>query len=137
MSRSDTQQDTLSNAKVQLNEHSVLLKQHGDEKRRRSDPDRHHGPRERAHHHRETPQIPEAELNPPQGDSGDSLAASACGAHAVLRNADDEHDPKPADSHCIITLNNGTALFLREVNRSLALVCILKSHALAQQARPQ
>jgi Ras-related GTP-binding protein C/D len=29
-------------------------------------------------------------------------------------------------SNCVITLNNGTALFLREMNRSLALVCILK-----------
>ena len=34
---------------------------------------------------------------------------------------------------CIITLNNGTALFLREVNRSLALVCILKDSVLHQQ----
>ena len=39
-------------------------------------------------------------------------------------------------SNCVISLNNGTVLMLREVNRSLALVCILKSHALAQQARP-
>ena len=41
------------------------------------------------------------------------------GGDAARAAADDEHDPKPADSHCIITLNNGTALFLREVNRSL------------------
>lgn len=39
----------------------------------------------------------------------------------------------PADSNCVITLNNGTVLVLREVNRSLALVCILKSQVLAQQ----
>jgi Ras-related GTP-binding protein C/D len=38
-------------------------------------------------------------------------------------------------SNCVISLNNGTVLILREVNRSLALVCILKAHALAQQAR--
>ena len=49
-------------------------------------------------------------------------------------SADDAaDDAKPADSHCIITLNNGTALFLREVNRSLALVCILKDSVLHQQ----
>ena len=39
----------------------------------------------------------------------------------------------PADSNCVITLNNGTVLVLREVNRSLALVCILKAQVLAQQ----
>jgi len=39
----------------------------------------------------------------------------------------------PADSNCVITLNNGTVLVLREVNRSLALVCILKREVLAQQ----
>ena len=55
------------------------------------------------------------------------------GGDAARAAADDEHDPKPADSHCIITLNNGTALFLREVNRSLALVCILKDSVLHQQ----
>ena len=38
-----------------------------------------------------------------------------------------------ADSNCVITLNNGTALFLREVNHSLALVCILKDTVLQQQ----
>ena len=38
-----------------------------------------------------------------------------------------------ADSNCVITLNNGTVLVLREVNRSLALVCILKAQVLAQQ----
>jgi len=37
------------------------------------------------------------------------------------------------NSNCVITLNNGTALFLREVNRSLALVCILKDSVLQQQ----
>jgi len=37
------------------------------------------------------------------------------------------------DSNCVITLNSGTALFLREVNRSLALVCILKDSVLQQQ----
>ena len=55
------------------------------------------------------------------------------GGDAARAAADDEHNPKPADSHCIITLNNGTALFLREVNRSLALVCILKDSVLHQQ----
>ena len=54
-----------------------------------------------------------------------------------------EEEPAPAPgaapgatstSNCVISLNNGTVLMLREVNRSLALVCILKSHALAQQA---
>ena len=55
----------------------------------------------------------------------------------------EEAAPPPAapaatsSSNCVISLNNGTVLVLREVNRSLALVCILKSHALAQQARPQ
>lgn len=50
-----------------------------------------------------------------------------------------EAAPPPAapgatsSSNCIISLNNGTVLILREVNRSLALVCILKSHARAQQ----
>lgn len=39
----------------------------------------------------------------------------------------------PADSNCVISLNNGTVLILREVNRSLALVCILKAQVLAQQ----
>jgi len=54
----------------------------------------------------------------------------------------EEAAPPPAapgatsSSNCVISLNNGTVLVLREVNRSLALVCILKSHALAQQARP-
>ena len=33
------------------------------------------------------------------------------GGDAARAAADDEHNPKPADSHCIITLNNGTALF--------------------------
>merc|ERR1711920_401957 len=37
------------------------------------------------------------------------------------------------NSNCVITLNNGTALFLREVNRSLALVCLLKDSVLQQQ----
>ena len=39
-----------------------------------------------------------------------------------------------ADSNCVISLNNGTVLILRGVNRSLALVCILKAQVLAQQA---
>ena len=49
---------------------------------------------------------------------------------------DDDSAPAgapPADSNCVITLNNGTVLVLREVNRSLALVCILKAQVLAQQ----
>ena len=56
------------------------------------------------------------------------------GGDAARAAADDEHDPKPADSHCIITLNNGNALFLREVNRSLALVCILKTRCSTSRA---
>lgn len=39
-----------------------------------------------------------------------------------------------ADSNCVITLSNGTALYLRETSRSLALVCILKDSVLQQQA---
>ncbi|KAL1527425.1 hypothetical protein AB1Y20_016091 [Prymnesium parvum] len=38
-----------------------------------------------------------------------------------------------ADSNCVITLSNGTALYLRETSRSLALVCILKDSVLQQQ----
>ena len=56
------------------------------------------------------------------------------------RNMEDEGDAlgpatgaPPADSNCVISLNNGTVLVLREVNRSLALVCILKAQVLAQQ----
>ena len=62
-----------------------------------------------------------------------------------IYGAEEGEEPAPAPgaapgatstSNCVISLNNGTVLMLREVNRSLALVCILKSHALAQQARP-
>ena len=54
------------------------------------------------------------------------------------REGDDEnlsvHSSVPAaESNCVITLNDGNALFLREVNRSLALVCILKDTVLEQQ----
>ena len=50
-----------------------------------------------------------------------------------MREAEEEGSAPAADSNCVITLNNGTALFLREVNRSLALVCILKGSVLQQQ----
>ena len=51
----------------------------------------------------------------------------------------EEAAPPPAapaatsSSNCVISLNNGTVLVLREVNRSLALVCILKDTVLQQQ----
>jgi Ras-related GTP-binding protein C/D len=55
-----------------------------------------------------------------------------------LKEGEEEGGQPPSatpatDSNCVITLNNGTALFLREVNRSLALVCILKDTVLQQQ----
>jgi len=53
-----------------------------------------------------------------------------------LRDTEDDSQgfSTPAtDSNCVITLNNGSALFLRGVNRSLALVCILKDSVLQQQ----
>eukprot|EP00316_Scyphosphaera_apsteinii_P001374 CAMPEP_0119305032 /NCGR_PEP_ID=MMETSP1333-20130426/6117_1 /TAXON_ID=418940 /ORGANISM="Scyphosphaera apsteinii, Strain RCC1455" /LENGTH=301 /DNA_ID=CAMNT_0007308031 /DNA_START=167 /DNA_END=1072 /DNA_ORIENTATION=+ len=37
------------------------------------------------------------------------------------------------DSNCVISLSSGTVLSLREVNRSVALVCILKDSVLQQQ----
>ena len=37
------------------------------------------------------------------------------------------------ESNCVITLSNGTVIYLREANRSLALVCILSESVLAQQ----
>ena len=40
--------------------------------------------------------------------------------------------PAP-ESNCVITLSNGTVIYLREANRSLALVCILSEGVLAQQ----
>ena len=40
--------------------------------------------------------------------------------------------PAP-ESNCVITLSNGTVIYLREANRSLALVCILNESLLAQQ----
>jgi len=39
----------------------------------------------------------------------------------------------PPESNCVITLSNGTVIYLREANRSLALVCILSESVLAQQ----
>jgi len=50
--------------------------------------------------------------------------------------ADDGVTPSAAtapESNCVITLSNGTAIYLREANRSLALVCILSESVLAQQ----
>jgi len=40
-------------------------------------------------------------------------------------------------SNCVITLNNGTALFLREMNRSLALVRLRREPLLAPLAPPR
>ena len=41
--------------------------------------------------------------------------------------------PSAAESNCVITLSDGNVLFLREVDRSLALVCLLKDSVLRQQ----
>ena len=56
-----------------------------------------------------------------------------------IYGANDEHSSAPApESNCVITLSSprqddGTVIFLREANRSLALVCILSESVLAQQ----
>ena len=44
-----------------------------------------------------------------------------------------EAQPALENSKCVITLSNGSALFLRDVSRSLALVCLLKDTVLLQQ----
>ena len=41
--------------------------------------------------------------------------------------------PAPESNNCVITLSTGTVIYLREANRSLALVCILSESVLAQQ----
>ena len=55
-----------------------------------------------------------------EGEGGDAAPASTGSTPST-------------DSNCVITLNHGTALFLREVNRSLVLVCILKDSVLQRQ----
>jgi Ras-related GTP-binding protein C/D len=47
--------------------------------------------------------------------------------------SDDPTAAPAAESSCVITLSNGTAIYLREANRSLALVCILSDSVLQQQ----
>lgn len=48
--------------------------------------------------------------------------------HTVIHRIKEEQDPAAFDeqSSSLIKLNNGTVLYLREVNKFLALVCILR-----------
>ena len=51
------------------------------------------------------------------------------------RNLEDEATAFDNKSSSTIKLNNGTVLYLREVNRCLALVCILREESFDKQGR--
>ena len=53
----------------------------------------------------------------------------------VHRNLEDEATAFDNKSSSTIKLNNGTVLYLREVNRCLALVCILREESFDKQGR--
>lgn len=56
--------------------------------------------------------------------------------HDVLyRNLEDEATAFDNKSSSTIKLNNGTVLYLREVNRCLALVCILREESFDKQGK--
>lgn len=52
-----------------------------------------------------------------------------------FRSSEDGHEPSSFDpsSSSTIRLNNGTVLYLREVNKFLALVCILREDSFDKQ----